>query len=214
MIQHVYERALQAGCFSELYIATDDSRIRDCARGFGAKVLMTSSFPASGTERVAEALSEIDFDFVVNIQGDEPLIDPALLCSVSGLLSSEKYPVVSAARMNTSYNDFLSPNIVKVVANSDLLALYFSRAAIPYGITSGNFSFFYQHVGLYGYSRESLFSFCSSPPPAIESLESLEQLRFLHLGIGIKLVLTESESIGVDTPEDIVRIEHLFKDNS
>ncbi len=208
MIERVYQQVTKAGCFSDIIVATDDQRIFDAVTDFGGKAEMTDSNIESGTERVWSVIKKKDFDAVVNIQGDEPLISEKLIWGVFQALARES--IVSAARLNDSYEDFCSTNVVKVVCDSNNRALYFSRAPIPF---SGRDAFnnFFQHIGIYGYTKEKLEIFVKSKVTELEKREKLEQLRFLFLDQKIYIVPTDFMSHGVDVPEDIEKIEKLLK---
>lgn len=208
MIERVYRQAAKAGGFADIIVATDDTRIRDEVTGFGGSVEMTDNNIKSGTERVWAAIAERDFDAVVNIQGDEPLIPETLIDEVRRALAAD--PIVSAARHSDSYDDFSSRHVVKVVCDEQGRSLYFSRAPIPFA-EKGSFKGFLQHIGIYGYTKEMLRAFVGSGPAELERRENLEQLRFLSLGRPIRILLTDFVSHGVDIPEDIGKIERLLR---
>lgn len=208
MIERVYRQAEAAQCFTRVIVATDDERIRDEVTRFGGITEMTDNTIKSGTERVWAVVERMEVDAVVNVQGDEPLIPPELVRNVAQALDRE--PVVSAARFNGSYDDFLSRHVVKVVCDGRERALYFSRAPIPFA-DAGAFSGFRQHIGIYGYSKEALRAFTSAPAPELERREGLEQLRFLSLGFPIRIVMTEFAAHGVDVPADVARIEGMAR---
>lgn len=208
MIERVYRQAEAAQCFTRVIVATDDPRIRDEVIAFGGIAEMTDNKIISGTERVWAVAERLDIDAVVNVQGDEPLIPPALVREVA--LALEREPVVSAARFNDSYDDFLSRHVVKVACDGRERALYFSRAPIPFA-DAGAFSGFRQHIGIYGYVKEALRTFTSVAAPELERREGLEQLRFLFLGLPIRMVMTDFVAHGVDIPADIERIERLIR---
>lgn len=208
MIERVYRQVVKAGCFDDIVVATDDARIFNEVKGFGGNAEMTDNNIESGSERVWAVVKKKDVSAVVNIQGDEPLISEALISALARALHEN--PLVSAARPNGSYEDFLSPNVVKVVCDRNGMALYFSRAPIPF-CAKDRFSGFLQHVGIYGYSKEMLEKFIGSGITALESSEKLEQLRFLFFGHKMQIVHTDFVSHGVDVPEDIVKIETLLR---
>ena len=210
MIERVYRQVEKSGCFEQIVVATDDQRIAQVVEGFGGEVVFTASSIKSGTERVLEVIKGEPVDAVVNIQGDEPLISEKLIADVYLALSSGENGIVTAAFWNTSYDEYVSPQVVKVVFNRENQALYFSRSPIPF-VRRETFSGFYQHVGIYGYTRDALDSFFQLPESAIESSEKLEQLRFLTDGKKIKILITPFRSHGVDVPEDIAKIEHLLR---
>jgi len=210
MIERVYRQVEKSRCFEQIVVATDDQRIAQVVNGFGGEVVFTASSIKSGTERVWEVIKDEHVDAVVNIQGDEPLISEKLIADVYLALSSGENGIVTAAFWNTSYDEYVSPQVVKVVFNKKNQALYFSRSPIPF-VRREAFSGFYQHVGIYGYTRDVLDSFFQSPESAIESSEKLEQLRFLTDDKKIKILITPFRSHGVDVPEDIAKIEYFLR---
>jgi 3-deoxy-manno-octulosonate cytidylyltransferase (CMP-KDO synthetase) len=217
MLQHVWERASQARYLTDLVIATDDERIRDAAASFGARVRITRADHPSGTDRAAEVASASNADLIVNIQGDEPLIDPAAIdAAVLGLLDDD---TASAAPMGTlkkrieNPEEVANPNVVKVVTDHAGNAIYFSRSPIPHVRETGDTSpaSFFKHVGLYIYRRDFLLDYPDLPVGPLEQAERLEQLRALENGFKIRVVETEYESLGVDTPEDWARVAELYE---
>jgi 3-deoxy-manno-octulosonate cytidylyltransferase (CMP-KDO synthetase) len=212
MLQHVYERASQARYLSSTIIATDDARIFDAARGFGARVRMTRDDHPSGTDRVAEVASAEDAEVIVNIQGDEPLIDPAAIDAA--ILPVAHDPDIVMATLKKKIEDpseITNPNVVKVVTDRVGDAIYFSRCPIPFDRDGTSGVPHYKHIGLYIYQRDFLLSYSSLPVGPLEQAERLEQLRALENGYKIRVVETEYESLGVDTPEDLERVSRLFK---
>ncbi len=215
MLQHVYERAAQARYLTKLVIATDDQEIFNAARAFGAMVKMTRSDHSSGTDRVAEIASTDNADLVVNIQGDEPLIDPATIdAAVLSLLDENGPPMGTLKKRIDVRGEIDNPNVVKVVTDHAGDALYFSRCPIPYirdgARARGQFGHF-KHIGLYVYRRDFLLRYSELPVGPLESVERLEQLRALENGYRIRVVETEYDSLGVDTPEDLERVSLLFE---
>lgn len=213
MLQHVFERASAARYLSQLIIATDDSRIADAARSFGAPVRMTRADHASGTDRVAEVASASAAEVIVNIQGDEPLIDPAAIdAAVLSLLDDEDAPMATLKKRIVDPEEISNPNVVKVITDRSNRAIYFSRLPIPYerDSTSGSLTRF-KHIGLYVYRRDFLLSYSDLPVGPLEQAERLEQLRALENGYSIRVAETEYESLGVDTPEDFERVSKLFE---
>ncbi len=210
MIQHVWERACQCSLLSRVIIATDDNRISDAARGFGAEAVMTSPDHASGTDRAAEAAAATDAEVVVNIQGDEPLIDPAAIdLAISTLLDDPSCRMATLKRRITNPADIQNPNVVKVVSNLEGWALYFSRSPIP--ATRDGSADYWKHIGLYVYRRDLLLSYSALPRGPLEEAEKLEQLRALENGIGIRVAGTHYDTIGVDTPEDLEAVLKLWR---
>lgn len=213
MIQWVYERARQAKLLDQVIVATDDQRIFNAVNGFGGSALMTSPAAANGTERVAEVARQLSSTLIVNIQGDEPAIDPEMIDQAIGMMQNHpEVPVGTLVKRINTVAELLNPNIPKVVLDKNSFALYFSRATIPFfrdiapkdqWIAEQEY---FQHIGLYIYRREFLLKFVSLPPSKLEKIEQLEQLRILENGYKIKAAVTESISIGVDIPEDITRV--------
>lgn len=222
MIQHVYERACRAEHVAEVIIATDDERIMAAVRSFGGRAEMTSRDHETGTDRLAEVAARLDSDIIVNVQGDEPLIDPAMIDEVIAPLAADQSLVMSTLKSRIkSLHDFLSPNVVKVVTDWEEYALYFSRSPLPNfrdkwndlkdeAFSSGRLVCF-KHVGLYAYRREFLLQFSQMSPTFLELAEKLEQLRVLENGYRIKVVATEHSSIGVDTPGDLEKVLEKIK---
>lgn len=206
MIQWVYEGALSAKSLDAVIIATDDERIMEAARGFGAPVVMTSAHHGSGTERVAEVAARLSSPFIVNIQGDEPLINGQMLDSLVQALRSEPVPMVSLMRKVQDLELLRDPNRVKVVVDNLGFALYFSRSPIPYHAAD----YFSHHLGIYGYRRDFLLKFCKLAPSRLELLENLEQLRALENGFKIKMVEVPFSTLSVDSPRDIIEVENCL----
>lgn len=197
-------------------VATDDERIATEARSLGAEVAMTSPDHPSGTDRVAEAVqTHPGITHVINIQGDEPLIDPSLVDSfASSLQADPELPMITAASPITDLAQLDDPNIVKVVIDRKNRALYFSRSSLPHLRTSPEGFSPLRHIGLYGYRRDFLTQFVNWPPSALERAEQLEQLRALENGARIEVVVTDDQSIGLDTPEQVPQLEALLAANS
>ncbi|MEI6914250.1 MAG: 3-deoxy-manno-octulosonate cytidylyltransferase [Armatimonadota bacterium] len=209
MVQWVWERARQSERLNDVIIATPDSEIIQTCEGFGAIAVLTDPDHPTGTDRVAEAAALYDHDVVVNIQGDEPLIEPAALDAlVEGLLSSESARMASLMFEMGNNEDPNDPNLVKVVTDSEAHAIYFSRCPIPYP-RSGNPAHF-AHIGVYAWRRDALFEFPKLARGVLEQAESLEQLRALEAGWKIKMVSTHYRPIGVDTPEDLDKARRVL----
>jgi 3-deoxy-manno-octulosonate cytidylyltransferase (CMP-KDO synthetase) len=218
LIQRVVERCQLAKSLSEVVVATDDARIAEMARGF-CRVEMTRADHPSGSDRIAEVASRCECDAVVNIQGDEPLIDPAVIDAVAGALAHNEMSTAATSIRNADEYD--NPNVVKVVVNAAGRALYFSRRTIPYLREAASRSVneqlaafpFLKHLGIYGYRRETLLRLVKFPMSPLEQAEKLEQLRALENGIQIAVVKVDYDSVGVDAPDDVKRVEELLKVN-
>jgi 3-deoxy-manno-octulosonate cytidylyltransferase (CMP-KDO synthetase) len=212
MLEHVWDRVKLANYLTDAVIATDDERIFDEARRFGATVRMTRVDHLSGTDRAAEIASAApDAELIVNIQGDEPLIDPGAIDAAILPLSDE--PAIAMGTLRKRIEDpreISDPNVVKVVTDRFSNAIYFSRSTIPHVRSGGSAPVFYKHIGLYVYRRDFLLRYSGLPVGPLEEAERLEQLRALENGFKIRVVETEYESLGVDTPEDLKRVQQLF----
>jgi 3-deoxy-manno-octulosonate cytidylyltransferase (CMP-KDO synthetase) len=217
MVQRVYERTAKASLVSEVIVATDDERIAACVRAFGGNVMMTDKGHETGTDRLAEVAARLDSEIIVNVQGDEPLIEPAMIDEAIEPLTSDPTVLMGTLKSRIkNLHDFLSPNVVKVVTDWEGFALYFSRSPLPNfrdkwnDLKDEKFSsgrlLCYKHVGLYVYRREFLLQYAQMSPTYLELAEKLEQLRVLENGYRIKVVETEYESIGVDTPADLEKV--------
>jgi len=210
MLQHVFERAGMARYLTAVVVATDDERIAAAARRFGAAVRMTRADHPSGTDRVAEVASADSAEIIVNIQGDEPLIDPeAIDAAVLALLDAPDVPMATLKKRIEVEDEIGNPNVVKVVTDREGNAVYFSRAPVPYS-RDGVRTAHYKHIGLYVYRRDFLVAFPALPIGPLETAECLEQLRAIENGYRIRVVETGYESLGVDTLDDLERVEHLF----
>lgn len=212
MIEHVYRRAAASAAVSQVIVATDDSRIATRVRAFGGTVQMTRSTHETGTDRLAEVAAALDCDVVVNVQGDEPLIDPRAIDELVAPFAADP-----SVQMTTLYRrirdaaDLTNPNVAKIVLDRGGFALYFSRAPIPHiRDPRGGWPPLYRHIGLYGYRRSVLMVLAALEPTPLERAESLEQLRALEHGIRIKAVETVHDSFEVNTPEDLEQVRRLL----
>lgn len=216
MIQRVYEQVMQAKTLAAVWIATDHEEIYNHAKNFGANVVMTATTHISGTDRCYEAIKKIgDFDYVINIQGDEPFINPAQIDELAFLLDG-KVEIATLIKQITEEEELFNPNVVKAVINHKNETLYFSRHAIPYlrGVDSHMWlqkNIFYKHIGMYAYRYDILEAITQLPPSILEKAESLEQLRWLENGYKILTFITKWESISVDTPQDLEKLKPYFK---
>jgi 3-deoxy-manno-octulosonate cytidylyltransferase (CMP-KDO synthetase) len=222
MVQHVYERTARASLVSEVIVATDDERIVAAVRAFGGRVEMTARAHETGTDRLAEVAARLDSDIIVNVQGDEPLIEPAMIDEAIRPLVDDSSVLMGTLKTRIrTLHDFLSPNVVKVVSDWEGYALYFSRSPLPNFRDKWNdlkdeaFAsrklLCYKHVGLYVYRRDFLLQFAQMSPTYLEMAEKLEQLRVLENGYRIKVVETDYESIGVDIPADLEKVLERLK---
>lgn len=218
MIQWVYESTVRSGSIDRTVVATDDERIFRAVKSFGGEVEMTRADHPTGTDRLAEVAGRIDTDLVVNVQGDEPLIDPRMLdLAVAPLREDRSIPMGTLKTPIASAEEYLNPNVVKVVTDRQGFALYFSRAPIPHPRDIDDMPLFlarreaFKHIGLYVYRRDFLLAYPHLPATPLEELEKLEQLRALEHGHRIKVVSTSLTSQGVDTPDDLVRVKALME---
>lgn len=208
MVQIVYERARTANHLSRLIIATDDGRIHQACKSFGAEVWMTSPDHHSGTERVAEVAERVNTPLVINIQGDEPLIRGEMIDELVLTLQDETIPMATLAAKVKDLDDLEKKDMVKVVVDKKGFALYFSRSPLP----SEAKDYFLKHIGIYGYQRDFLLRLRNMPPSRQERAEKLEQLRALDNGFRIKVIESEFSTLSVDSPQDIIKVDnHLRK---
>ena len=227
MIMHVVDRASRARLVSRVIVATDDQRIAEAVTAHGGEAFMTSSDLASGTDRVAEVSAQLDSEIVVNVQGDEPLIDPATIdAAIAPILEDSQIQISTTSEPIVAVEDVFSPSVVKVVTDAHGFALYFSRSPIPYFRLVGEatleeslradpalLSGYRKHSGLYAYRAEFLRRFAKMEPSPLEKVEALEQLRALENGFKIRVVRVEHRSIGVDTEQDYQRVKRLIEEN-
>ncbi len=215
MIRHVYERAREAELVNRVIVATDDRRIFDVLKGFGGEVVLTSDTHKSGTDRLAEVAATLESDIIVNVQGDEPLIEPDMIDEAIRPLMEDASIVMGSLKAEIRDEaELQNPNIVKVVVDRNDFALYFSRFPIPYfrdasplSLLTGHF----KHIGLYVYRREFLLQYAGMSQTPLEEAEKLEQLRALENGYRIKVPTTRLQSIGVDTEEDLERVRRILE---
>ena len=218
MIQRVYDQVSKV--LDDVYVATDDKRIFDKVRSFGGKVIMTSDAHRSGTDRCYEAFTKLDdwFDVVINVQGDEPFIQPEQIEALKNCFADEETQIATLVKKITDKDGvevLFNPNSPKVVLDKQNNALYFSRSPIPYKRGSDEKNWmaehdYYKHVGVYAYRSEVLSQIVQMPPSKLELAESLEQLRWLENGLKIKAGFTDVETVGIDTPEDLEKIKGMF----
>ncbi|MDD5223277.1 MAG: 3-deoxy-manno-octulosonate cytidylyltransferase [bacterium] len=213
MIQHVYQRALEARVAPRVVVATESEEIRSAVLAFGGECLLTRADHPTGSDRVAEVAGKIRADIYLNLQGDEPLMDPLMLSEVLAPFADPDTPVATLKSRFPPEEKIGNPNLVKVVVDRQDWALLFSRAPIPHYRNPEPDPIHYLHHGIYAYRREPLLAFGKSAPTPLERAESLEQLRFLELGFRIKAPTTSRRSIGVDTEEDLARVEKIISKN-
>ena len=210
VIQHVWENARRASTLDDLIVATDEEKVKEEVERFGGKAVLTSKEHKTGTDRLREVVNPIDAKVVVNIQADEPLLHPSMIDDiVRPLLEDKGISMTTLKKKITDPEDLRNPNVVKVVTDKNGYALYFSRSPIPFprfhdGVV------FYKHIGIYGFTKEFLFTFTTLPVSALENIEGLEQLRVLENGYKIKVAETQFDTIGIDTPEDLERAKEVL----
>lgn len=212
MIQWVYERASRSNTLDELLVAVDDPRVQSTVEGFGGRAVMTGMHHASGTDRIAEVVAKMPADIVVNIQGDQPLIDPNMIDEAVQPMIGNAEIQMSTLKREIDKEEFDDPGVVKVVVDDHDFALYFSRSLIPYPVHDERLRV-YEHVGVYVYRKEFLLKLSRMPQGDLEKIESLEQLRVLERGHRILVVETKMDprtGVSVDTPEDIKKVERLI----
>jgi 3-deoxy-manno-octulosonate cytidylyltransferase (CMP-KDO synthetase) len=215
MVQHVYERSKLATTVNRVIVATDDQRIIDAVRAFGGEARMTRADHRTGTERIAEVAAHETGDVFVNVQGDEPLIDPAAIdTAVQALLEGEPAQIATVATPIRVTADIMDPNVVKTVLDFDENALYFSRAPIPWVRDTQHKVHvkYWKHLGLYVFQRDALLEYPTLPQGELERIEQLEQLRWLENGWKIRVAEVERDAVSVDVAEDVVRVEKLMEE--
>lgn len=214
MIEHVYRRAAAARHVERVVVATDDERIARAVTAFGGEAVMTRASHPTGTDRLAEVAATLDCDVIVNVQGDEPMVAPSMIEQAIGPFIGNPSLVMTSLRTRlTGPEEFADPNVVKVVVDRHDVALYFSRAPIPFprdtGLSGSLPAQAWRHIGLYGYRRDFLRVFTGLPPTPLEQIERLEQLRALEHGYRIVVTETTHRTVGVDTPSDLAEVEAL-----
>lgn len=221
MICRVAERVSQATMLSDVIVATDDTRIAKEAARNGFRAMMTSDKHPNGTSRCLEAFDKLgkDFDAVINIQGDEPFIDPQQIDTLAHLIAHSNADIATLVKKIETSDELFSPNVVKAVVGNDGKALYFSRQALPYlrGIEQSKWiesQTFYKHIGIYAYRTDILRKIVTLPPTPLETSESLEQLRWLENGLTIATATTSHESIAIDSPSDLTKAEMFAQQNN
>ena len=204
IIRHVYDNTVSTGLFNDVFVVTDSEIIYKEIKDGGGKVIMSKKGHESGSDRIAEAVAEMNIDVIVNVQGDEPFIKKEPLEKLVHLFNDDKIEVASLMR-KISKEEATNPNNVKVVTDRSGYALYFSRSIVPYQRDERSNAEYFLHVGVYGYKKDALITFTKLPQSSLEKIEKLEQLRYLENGIKIKMAETDYNNIAIDTPEDLER---------
>jgi 3-deoxy-manno-octulosonate cytidylyltransferase (CMP-KDO synthetase) len=204
IIRHVYDNTVSTGLFNDVFVVTDSDIIYKEIKDSGGKVIMSKKVHESGSDRIAEAIAEMNIDVIVNVQGDEPFIKKEPLEKLVRLFNDDSIQVASLMR-KISKEEALNPNNVKVVTDKSGYALYFSRSIVPYQRDGKTNAEYFLHVGVYAYKKDALIKFTKLPQSSLEKIEKLEQLRYLENGIKIKMAETEYNNIAIDTPEDLER---------
>lgn len=212
MIQRVYEQCQKATCLNDVIVATDDERIAKHVISFGGYVAMTNPAHQSGTDRCAEVISNYNkpCDAVINIQGDEPFIDPEQIALVANSFKEANTQIASLVKRLTNAADVQNPNVVKAIFNTKQEAIYFSRSPIPFHRNKDVDVTYYKHVGIYGYTKETLLAITKLQAGILENIENLEQLRWLENGYKIRLQETTHEAAAIDTPDDLDKVMKLY----
>ena len=212
LIQHVWDRTRRAAGVDRVVVATDDERVAAAVKGFGGEAVMTPAALPSGTDRVACAARGLGAQVVINVQGDEPLMEPAMVAQLAALMTGHpEIPMATLKHRLTDARETASPHVVKVVTDAQGWALYFSRAGIPYARNPGQGPGWAKHLGIYAYQAAFLETLVTWPPSPLEQAEGLEQLRVLEHGARIMVLETPHDTIGVDTPEDLARVEQRLQ---
>lgn len=225
VVQRVYEQCLKAKNIDEVYIATDSTKVKESCETFTSNIIMTKDTHESGTDRIAEAVTSIECDVVINVQGDEPFIDPNLIDELVNSFENTQTQMASAMHKIRYVDELKNHNVVKVTVDKNSEALYFSRSIIPHhrddweSLLNHHETIpeplrFFRHLGIYGYTKEFLLNYSQMEPTYLERLEKLEQLRVLENGYKIKMIETDYNSIGVDTKEDYIKAIEILKEQN
>lgn len=210
VIAHTYDTVQKSGLFAAVFVVTDSEIIFEEITSRGGKAIMSIAAHESGTDRIAEAVRDLDVDIIVNVQGDEPFMQKEPLEKIVALFQSGKVQVGSLMRRFANATEAQNPNAVKVVTSKNGRALYFSRSVIPYNRDQQDTVVYYLHIGVYAFRKEALLNFTTWPQSTLEKIEKLEQLRFLENGVDIYMAETSYETIAIDTPEDLQRAEKFL----
>ncbi len=214
IIQHIWENCKKAKMLDDLVIATDNDEVMEVIKSFGGKAVFTSPDHMTGTDRIAEVVNAIDVNVIVNIQGDEPLIQAEMVDSlVRTILDHKNISMASLMKKMENLDEINNPNVVKVIVDKNGFAIYFSRSPIPYPRLKEEAKLYYKHLGIYAYTKDFLYEYTNLPKSYLEKCESLEQLRVLENGYKIKMVETKFDTIGVDTPDDLEKVKSRLEAN-
>lgn len=214
VIRRTYEAAVNTNLFDEVYVVTDSDAILAEIEQFGGKVIKSKKAHECGSDRIAEAVEDMEVDIVVNVQGDEPLIDTQSLSKLLEVFNEDPEGLIDLASLKTPMQDsdeITNPNNVKVITNKDNLALYFSRFPLPYPRDTNSGVTYYKHIGVYAFRKQALMDFYRLPMLPLEATEKIECIRYLEYGKSIKMVETEFKGVGIDTPEDLEKARKLIK---
>lgn len=212
VIRHTYDNTFATGLFDEVLVATDSPLIYEEIVSNGGKAVLSKKEHESGSDRIAEAVQDLEVDVIINVQGDEPFVKRQILADLVASFEDSSVLVATLMHKIADPDMVKNPNIVKVIANKKGDALYFSRSPIPFNRNPEEPCTYYRHIGVYGYRKEALMQFVQWPVSALENTEKLEQLRYLDNGISIRMVETSFEAMGIDTPEDLIRAQQFLKE--
>ncbi|SFN39670.1 3-deoxy-manno-octulosonate cytidylyltransferase (CMP-KDO synthetase) [Salegentibacter flavus] len=215
VIRRTYEAALNTNLFEEVYVVTDSDEIFAEIKSFGGKAIKSKKEHECGSDRIAEAVMDMDVDIVVNVQGDEPFIDKESLVKLLNVFREDDAGIIDLASLKTAMSgseEITNPNNVKVITNKNDFALYFSRFPIPYPRNTEARVTYFKHVGIYAFRKQALIDFYSFPMLSLEAAEKIEAIRYLEYAKNIKMVETSHQTIGIDTPEDLEKARKMFKD--
>jgi 3-deoxy-manno-octulosonate cytidylyltransferase (CMP-KDO synthetase) len=210
VIRHTYDNTVATGLFDEVYVVTDSEIIFNEIVDNGGKAIMSKRSHESGSDRIAEAIVDLDIDLVVNVQGDEPFVKKEPLQKVIDVFADETVQVSSLMQLLTNPRLIEDPNYVKVAVDNKMNALFFSRSVIPYPRDKASASIYYEHIGVYAFKKQALLNFTNWPMSPLEAAEKIECLRYLENGVSIRMVVTEYMGVEIDTPEDLIKAAKLL----
>lgn len=214
VIRHTYDNTKATGLFDEVLVATDSDIIYQEISAHGGNVVMSKKPHESGSDRIAEAVENLDVDVIINVQGDEPFVNRQTLADLLSVFENPDVLVGSLMHKIVDREMVTNPNMVKVVTDNQGYALYFSRSPLPYARNTETPFTYYRHIGVYGYRKQALMQFVKWPVSTLENIEKLEQLRYLENGVRIRMVKTDFEAVGIDIPEDLVRAQQYLNQNN